>query len=427
MRAATLLALLALSASADVLNPALRAQVSGGNVALRLEGTADLPRAATDWAPLVDVEYLFAPLRPERRVEKLPGGLNFVTTRLVEGREVSLGFGRARILSDAVEDNPPYLDARPFLVAGRFAGVYRARLVFDPARQSVRIRARGLPAATAAAEVRFGNPDDFEAQVAELRASVEEDAAALGFLARGLQGMWTQGSSTPRGGEEWTAALEDWRSRFEPLPGRNEHRPANAIATFMPAARSAIGEACEALAVLAEACDRAMALPIEKRRAVPEVDAAARRVREALSGVDRAAGRRELQPDLDQARGAVTVLRAAPAVLRAWYSDWRAGKPGHDAADWTAFRARTRESLTEALFVAGHASAPGVYPDLAAVARLLVADLPAGPGRNPSLLSAYSSRILKETATPFDEGWFQSCEQELAARLGRIEKGLESK
>jgi hypothetical protein len=427
MRAATLLVLLALSASADVLSPELRAQPSGENLALHLEGTARLPRTASEWAPLVDVEYLFVPLRLENREETLPGGLKLVTVHAVEGREVSLGFGRARVVSDAVEDNPPYIEARPFVVAGQFPGLYRARLVLDPARQSVRLRAKGLPPAEATAETRFGNPADFVPLVDALRTAADEDAFALGQRAHELKVLWAQGSTTPRGTEAWIAGLADWRSRFEMISARNELRPAHAIAPFLPAARSAIGEGCEALAALAEACDKAMALPVEKRRAVPGVDAAERRLDEALAGLERSAGHRDTSGDVDRARAAVAALRAAPAALRAWHDDWRAGRPGHGASEWTAFRSAFQASLTDALFQAGRASAPSRYPDLAAVARLLFADLPAGPGRNPSLLSAYSSRILKETATPLDDGWLRTCEQELGAPLGRVEKGLEPK
>ena len=74
---------------------------------MQLEGTADLPRAAADWAPLVDVEYTFTPLRAEKRLHRIPGLLAWDAEVLVRGREVSLGFGRARVVPDAVADNPP--------------------------------------------------------------------------------------------------------------------------------------------------------------------------------------------------------------------------------------------------------------------------------------------------------------------------------
>lgn len=427
MRLAPLLALLSLSAFADVLSPTLDVKPSGDNLVLRLDGTADIPNAAADWAPLVHVEYLFVPLRVERRVERIPGLLRWSVQRVTEGREISLGFARARIVSDAVADNLPYLEARPYLVAGQFAGIYRARLVIDPARQSDRLRARALPAAAAQAEARWGDPADFARKSREMQLAVEEDAAALQRLARDLEALWNRWRATPHPGDEWSSGLESWRARFERFPSRNDLRPAHALVSFMPAARSAIGEACQALTLLAETCERAMGEAADKRLSSRAVEAAALRAHGALLGLDRAAGRREPAPDLEHLRVAMETLRSAPESLRAWYESWRSGGPGHDVEFWPAQRARFEGVLTESLFMVGRAAPPSVYEDLAGIARLLFADVASARGRNPSLLAAYGSRILKETAVPLDEDWLKASRQELKERLGRVERVLESK
>jgi hypothetical protein len=423
MRLAPLLALLSLPAFADVFTPTLDARASEGNLVLHLEGTADIPRAAADWAPLVDVEYLFVPLRVERQVHRLPGLLTWKTARVVEGREVSLGFGRARIVSDAVEDNSPYLDARPFVVAGQFAGLYRARLVLDPARQSVRLRARSLPAAAATAEARWGDPVDLARMSSDLRKAVEEDAYTLQILEEKLEALWQRWRTAPRVGDDWGKGLESWRARFELLPARNDLRPAHGIVEWMPAARSAIGEACEALVSLADACERVIGEPVEKRTASREVEAALGRARGAMAGLIRAAARREPAPDAERVSAAIGVLREAPRRLLSWVEAWRAGKAGHTAADWPAERARIQDELTGALFLIGRAAPAGSYEDLAGISRLLFADAAPAGGRNPSLLAAISLRILKETSAPPDEDWL-SWGRELAERLGRVEKVL---
>ncbi|KAF0240260.1 MAG: hypothetical protein FD180_5000, partial [Planctomycetota bacterium] len=268
MRLAPLLALLSLPAFAEVLSPTLRVERSGENLVLRLEGTADIPRATADWAPLVEIEYLFVPLRVERRIRRIPGILRWTEQRVTAGTEITLGFGRARVLSDAVEDNPPYIEARPFVVAGQFAGIYRARLVLDPARQ--RIRARSIPAAAASAETSWGDPADFARRSREMRLEIEGDAAALQRLARDLESLWDPWRAAPHPGEKWSEGIKSWRARLEPLPARNDRRPANAIVEYMPAARSAIGEACESLAALADARERSMEKSAELRLASRE-------------------------------------------------------------------------------------------------------------------------------------------------------------
>ncbi|MEK7467832.1 MAG: hypothetical protein AAB074_10500 [Planctomycetota bacterium] len=427
MRLAPLLALLSLPAFADVLSPTLDVKSSGDNLVLRLEGTADIPVAAADWAPLVQVEYLFVPLRVQRRIERIPGLLRWTDLRVTEGREISLGFARARIVSDAVADNLPYLEARPFVVAGQFAGLYRARLVLDPARQSVRLRARSLPAAAAQAEARWGDPADLPRKSREMQLAVEEDAAALQRLARDLESLWNRWRAAPQAGDEWTSGLESWRARFERLPARNDLRPAHSIVSFMPAARSAIGEACESLVSLAETCEKSMGEPAGKRLASRVVEAAALRAHEALTGLDRAAGRREPGPDLEPMRAALATLRAAPDNVRGWYEASQSGGPGHDAEYWPAQRMRFESVLTESLFMIGRSAPPSLYADLAAIARLLFAETAPASGRNPSLLAAYSSRILKETAAPLDGEWLKACGQELKERLSRVERVLESR
>ncbi len=427
LRAPLLLALLALPAAADVLSPTLSVQASGENLVLRLDGTADVPRAAADWGPLVNVEYLFVPVIVEKRLERVLGVVTWTVKSEREGAEVSLGFGRARISSDAVADNPPYLEARPFVVAGQFPGIYRARLVLDPARQSVRLRARPLPAASAMAQARWGDPADLPVRMRELRRLVEEDAATIQRLGRDLEGLWGRWRSAARAGDEWTAELAEWRARMETLPPRNDRRPAHAIMGSMPAARGAIAEACAALQALAEACETAMGEPAAKRQSLPRVELAAARAHAALLGLDRAAGDRAALPDSERAAAALAALRGAPAAFREWYEGWKSGRPGHAAEDWPAARVRFEEELTEALFELGHASRPGQYAGLAELARLLLADLPPGPGRNPSLLSAYASRILKETAAPLDEGWASFCAEQVELRLGRLEKDLETR
>lgn len=427
LRAPLLLALLALPSAAEILSPALRVQPTGDNLVLRLEGTADVPRSAADWGPLVDVEYVFVPLIVEKRLERVLGVVKWTVKSEREGTEVSLGFGRARIVSDAVADNPPYLEARPFVVAGQFPGIYRARLVLDPARQSVRLRARPIPAASAAAQARWGVASELPLRARELRRQVEEDAATLQRLGRDLEGLWGRWRAAARAGDEWTAELAEWRARVEVLPSRNDRRPAHAILGWLPAARSAVAEACAALQALADACEQAMAEPAGKRLSSGQVEGAARRAHDALTGLERAAGGREVLADAERTAAALATLRAAPAFLRTWHNSWKNGVPGHSSDEWPAARARFEESLTEALFDLGRASPAGGYAGLAEIARLLLADLPPGPGRNPSLLSAYASRILKETAGPLDEGWLGFCGQQLDLRLGRVEKDLETR
>jgi hypothetical protein len=260
-----------------------------------------------------------------------------------------------------------------------------------------------------------------------MRLEVEEDAAALQRLARDLEALWDSWRAAPHPGEKWTDGLNSWRARFELLPARNDRRPSHGIVEFMPAARSAIGEACEALAWLADARERSMSEEAGKRMASRVIAAAEARVNEALSGLDRAAGRPEPGPDAERVRAAIGILRAAPARLRAWHDAWRAGRAGTTTAEWSAERDRVRGDLVEALFLAGRAAPPAAYADLAEIARLLVSDPPPASVRNPSLLAAYASRILKETQAPLDEDRLWSIGQELERRLGRVERVLESK
>ncbi|MCC6737636.1 MAG: hypothetical protein IT452_01215 [Planctomycetia bacterium] len=421
---ALLVVFLAARASADVLSPVLGVERSGDVLLLRLEGTADVPKDAADWGPLVEVEYSFVPLVVERTPVRLPGVPGWTARSVREGREVPLGRVRARILRDAVEDNPPYLEARPFAVAGLFPGIYRARLAVDPARQSVRLRARGLPAAAAVAEARWGDPADLSRRSREMRLRVEEDAATLQRLARDLEGLWDRWRSAARPGDEWTAELAEWRERMEMLVSRNDRRPGHAIAGWIPAARSAIGEACAAMQALAAACEQAMAQSPEKRRGSGTVEAAATRANRALEGLERAAGRRDASVDASAAREAARVLRSGAREPGAWLAAHEENLPGHGDRDWAAWSRNFEETMTDALFCVGRACPPSAYAELAAVARLLLADNPPSPGRNPSLLSACRSRILRESGGRPDEAWMRACELELESRLGRLEKAL---
>jgi hypothetical protein len=423
VRAPLLLLLLsACAAAGDVLNPTLRIEPRGGDLRLLVSGTSDLPRALADLSPLVHVEYQFVPRRVVRAGERRAAGLTLPVFRTEEGEPVSLGFHRARIATDAIEDNPALIETGPFTVAGQFAGLYRVRLVLEPARQRVRLRARGLPAASASAEAPWGNPARFGAQRRQARLEIGDDAATAFRLSRDLQALWEESLAEPRADARWTEALAGWRARIEPLPARNERRPGHAILDFMPAAKGALGEGFSALAALAAACERAMTLPPKDRASAVEWEM--RRAQLAMIAVERAAGRPAGAPDAEAAAAAIEEMRAAPASLREWYGRWQTKAPGHGAAAWPAFERAFVERFVEALFTAGRAIPPDAYLDLAAAARAVLAEGPSTPQRNRSLLSAYSSRILGETSS-LDGAAVSAGEAELAERLGRVGKALE--
>ncbi|MBI2919586.1 MAG: hypothetical protein HYY18_00710 [Planctomycetes bacterium] len=425
---ALLFSLAAASACAETLNPTLQIEPAGGNLRLHLAGTADLPRDLLR-DPLIHVEFLFVPLRVERRAQRIPGGFDLPVVGLTEGTPVSLGFRRARAIPDAVDPEggkvpPSLIETEPFTVTGQFAGVYRARVTFDPARQTVQLRARNLPVARAEAQIPWGNPADFPLQRRRAKLELEEDCATARRLAADLESLWTLYRRAPKGDAGWTESLDAWRARLALLEPRNARRPAHAIVETMPALRSSLAGVLETLSAQSDQFAARMAVPpAERPTPDPARESLSRRATLALRDLESALG--TPAPSADEALSALLALRHAPLALRAWHSAWLGKKPGFGSLDWESWANRQEADLVDALFIAGRAAPATAYMELALAGRALLADSPPGSGRSRSLFATYASRILEETTTPLDSVWIDSCEREIAERLARVERAVQ--
>lgn len=425
---ALLFSLAAASASAEILNPTIQIESAGGNLRLHVSGTADLPRDLLR-DPLLHVEFFFVPLRVERRLTRIPGGFDLPVVGFTEGSPVSLGFRRARAIPDAVDPEggripPSIIETEPFTVTGQFAGIYRARVTFDPARQTVQLRARNLPAARAEAQAPWGNPAEFAQQRRRARLELEEDCASARRLASDLDSLWALYRRAPQGDPGWTESLEAWRARLALLGPRNARRPSHAIVEAMSALKSSLAGVLETLSARGDLYAARMTVaPADRPASDAALEILTRRSSLAIEDLDRALG--APAPTRDDARRALLALRHAPLALRAWHSAWVEKKPGFGSLDWESWANRQKAELVQALFTAGRATPASAYLDLALAGRALLADLPQGLGRNRSLLATYASRILEETDAPLDAAWVDACEREIAERLAAVERALE--
>jgi hypothetical protein len=431
MRLLAFTLVVSLSSFADSLSPSLEVEARGSGVALLLSGTADIPRDLAFRDPVVHVEFLFVPLSVGRDVQIGPWGIRLGDVGATPGREVSLGFTRARLVPDAVVDpetgrfEPSRIEADPFPVAGAFAGLYRARVHLDPARQNLKLRGSGLPRLRATADARFGDPATFGEQRRRVRLEIEADAvAARGYL-RDMRELWESFRGGPANDARWVEAREAFRGRLDLVEQRNARRPAHDVVEFQPPARLALGEALAAIDGLSRAVDGLlMKDPGARPLSDPAADAADLLAERALIRLETVIRRERPRPDSGAADRALAELRDAAGELREWHAFWGARKAGYEAAEWEGYRAVRTSSLAEALLALGRAAPPSAYVDVATVARRLLAGVSAPGAPQKSLFEAYGGRISGEIAAPLDAEWVEACEREIEERLSRIERSL---